>query len=143
VLVGGGPEEQHLRSLAPPGVRFAPAGDRTRVVRWLLAADVLAFPSRWETLSLAVLEALELGRAVVVSDCSGMREALADGPGTMVPGEDPHALAVAVARFAGDRDLAAATGAAAAEHYRQTHARARATLFAEYQALLVELSARR
>ena len=93
VLVGGGPDEQQLRALAAPGVRFAPAGDRANVVRWLLAADVLAFPSRWETLSLAVLEALELGRAVVVSDCSGMTEALAGGPGTMVPREDPHALA--------------------------------------------------
>ena len=144
VLVGGGPEEQHLRALAPAGVRFAPAGDRRNVVRWLLAADVLAFPSRWETLSLAVLEALELGRAVVVSDCSGMTEALAGGPGTMVPGEDPHALALAVARLAGDRELAAATGAAAAEHYRRTHAPARATRFTEYQALLEGLvSARR
>ena len=136
VLVGGGPEEQHLRALAPSGVRFAAAGDRRNVVRWLLAADVLAFPSRWETLSLAVLEALELGRAVVVSDCSGMTEALAGGPGTMVAGEDPHALAAAVARYAGDRQLAATTGAAAAEHYRRTHAPARATRFAEYQALL-------
>ena len=139
LLVGGGPDEEELRALAPEGVRFAPGGDRTNVVRWLLAADVLAFPSRWETLSLAVLEALELGRAVVVSDCSGMTEALAGGPGTMVAREDPQALARALVRFAGDRELAAATGAAAATHYRQTHAPARATRFAEYSALLTDL----
>ena len=57
---------------------------------------------------------------------------------------DPQELARAVTRLAGDRELAAATGAEAATHYRRTQAPARATRFAEYSALLADLvSARR
>jgi glycosyltransferase involved in cell wall biosynthesis len=139
VLVGSGPEEDHLRSLATPDVRFSPAGDRANVVRWILAADVLTFPSRWETLSLAVLEALELGRPVVVSDCQGMSEALAGGAGTMVRGEDPPALAEALIPFVADRDLAAATGVEAGRRYGEVHGPARAERFACYSEMLGSL----
>lgn len=141
VLVGFGPDEEYLRQIAPEGVRFSPASDRLSVVRWIMAADVLAFPSRWETLSLAVLESLELGRAVVVSDCQGMSEALAGGPGTMVPKDSPPDLAEALTPFLADRALAARTGTAAAEHYRTTHGRQRAERFDTYSALLEGLIA--
>ncbi|MDQ4026003.1 MAG: glycosyltransferase, partial [Actinomycetota bacterium] len=52
VLVGDGPEEARLRSSAGPGVRFA--GQREDVACWLAAADVVAFPSRWEGMSIAM-----------------------------------------------------------------------------------------
>lgn len=139
VLVGSGPEEAHLRELAGADVRFSPARDREDVVRWILAADVLAFPSRWETMSLAVLEALELGRAVVVSDCGGMREALAGGPGTMVAKDSPQLLADALVPYLADRKLAEETGRAAAEHYRGAHSQQRTERFETYSALLQDV----
>lgn len=142
-LVGGGPDEERLRTLADPAVQFAPAGSRDNVVRWLLAADVLVFPSRWETLSLAVLEALELGRPVVVSDCQGMAEALTGGAGTMVPREDVGRLAEAVTAFATDRELARHTGQEAGRRYREVHGAARAARFTSYTEMLTGLIAAR
>jgi glycosyltransferase involved in cell wall biosynthesis len=143
VLVGSGPEERHLRELAASDVQFSAAGDRENVVRWILAADVLAFPSRWETMSLAVLEALELGRAVVVSDCQGMSEALAGGAGAMVPRENPQMLAQELIRFAADRELARLTGEEAARRYERVHGAAQAERFASYTELLRTLIAAR
>lgn len=142
-LVGGGPDEERLRAMADPSVQFVQAGSRDNVVRWILAADVLVFPSRWETMSLAVLEALELGRAVVVSDCQGMAEALAGGPGTVVPREYVTRLADAVTAYATDRELARRTGQDAGRHYREVHGAARAARFESYTEMLTGLIAAR
>lgn len=140
-LVGHGPDEAALRAAAPEGVELVPAGDRERVARWILSSDVMAFPSRWEGLSLTVLEALELGRPVVVSDCQGMAEALEGGAGRMVPREDPAALAEAIVPYLADRAYAAAEGLRAAERYQQVHAANRERRFLEYQELLASLIA--
>jgi glycosyltransferase involved in cell wall biosynthesis len=94
VLVGTGPEEAALRSRAGTA-RLV--GARDDVSSWLAAADVVVVPSRWEGLAYVVLEALASGRTVVASDVAGMREALGD-TGTVVPPEDPAALAEALAR---------------------------------------------
>jgi glycosyltransferase involved in cell wall biosynthesis len=55
------------------------------------AADVVIAPSRWEGMSLASLEALSCGSAMVVSDVSGS-EALGTAA-VIVPREDPGAMA--------------------------------------------------
>lgn len=63
-------------------------------------SDVFALSSRWEGLVNVVMEALGLGVPVVSTDCpSGPREILADGRfGTLVPMQDPEALADALDR---------------------------------------------
>jgi glycosyltransferase involved in cell wall biosynthesis len=87
-----------LEARAPASVRFA--GECDDVVPWLQAAHVVVQPSRYEGLSLSVLVALACGRAVVATDCVGMREAV-DGVGGVVPVDDGDALATAlVARLA-------------------------------------------
>jgi len=58
------------------------------------AADVVIAPSRWEGMSLASLEALSCGSAMVVSDVSGS-EALGTAA-VIVPREDPGAMARAI-----------------------------------------------
>jgi glycosyltransferase involved in cell wall biosynthesis len=83
---------------------------------WLIAADVVVLPSRWEGLSFAVLEALAIGRSVVVSDIPGLAEAVGPGTGERVPPADPAALADALAERLLDPALTAAEGAAAAAH---------------------------
>lgn len=64
----------------------------------LRAADVFCQPSRSEGLPLAVLEAMAWGLPVVACRVGGMAEAVAAGEtGTLVPPEDPAALADALA----------------------------------------------
>jgi glycosyltransferase involved in cell wall biosynthesis len=58
------------------------------------AADVVLTPSRWDGLSLALLEAMASGATIVASDVSGS-ESLGDA-GVIVPPDDPQALADAI-----------------------------------------------
>lgn len=137
VMLGSGPDDTALREAATPDVVFAtPGRDRESVAGGILCADVLAFPSRWETLSLAVLETFELGRPAVLSDCQGMKEAAEGGAGAVVPREDPHALADALIPYLRDRNWAAAEGIRAAEAYRAVHEARRQRNQQSYLALM-------
>jgi glycosyltransferase involved in cell wall biosynthesis len=89
-LVGDGPDIEALRARTSDGVEFTGARDEVSV--WFAAADVVALPSRWEGMSLAMLEAMACGRPLVVTDVAGAEVAV----GAVVPPEDPHALADAV-----------------------------------------------
>jgi glycosyltransferase involved in cell wall biosynthesis len=95
ILVGGGPDRSFLEANAPPRTLFL--GVRDDCGLWLGAADVVVQPSRWETLSLAVLEAMACGRPVVATDLDSMAQALGTSdPTPLVPIEDPAALSAAV-----------------------------------------------
>ena len=108
VLLGDGPDRERLQRGAPPGVVFA--GARHDIPDWLAAADVVAAPSRWEGMSLAVLEALARARSVVAADSAGAAEALGSGSEAIVPVEDVRALAEALAERLRDPGLAEAEG---------------------------------
>jgi glycosyltransferase involved in cell wall biosynthesis len=110
-IVGDGSLLPTLRCWAPPGVRFVPPVTDPRP--WYAAADVVVLPSRWEGLSLTLLEALASGCPVVVSDISGLAEAITTGVGARVPVGDCDALADAVVRRLGNRDLCTAEARAA------------------------------
>ena len=70
--------------------------------------DVFVLPSRWEGLSLALVEAMGAGRAVVATDVGGNPEVVRDGQtGLLVPPNDAGALADALGALARDRDLRA------------------------------------
>jgi glycosyltransferase involved in cell wall biosynthesis len=90
-LVGDGPEGARLRSGSPEDVLFV--GLRDDVPDWLAAADVVAAPSRWEGMSIALLEALARARPVVAADTPGAAEAIGDEAGAVVPIEDASRLA--------------------------------------------------
>jgi glycosyltransferase involved in cell wall biosynthesis len=119
VLAGGGPSEPELRAAAGAGVEFA--GPRDDVTDWLAAADVVVAPSRWEGMSLAVLEAMARGRSIVATDVPGAREALADEAGAVVAPEASAELADAVAARLLEPELAAAEGAAGRERVKRLH----------------------
>jgi glycosyltransferase involved in cell wall biosynthesis len=123
-IVGDGDLLPTLATCAPPGVRFVPSVTDPRP--WYAAADVVVLPSRWEGLSLTLLEALASGRCVVVSDIPGLAEAVTAGVGARVPVGDPPALAGALARRLREPSLCAAEGwaagrAARAFDVRHTH----------------------
>jgi glycosyltransferase involved in cell wall biosynthesis len=109
-LVGAGDEEEALRAGAADSVHFA--GQRTDVKDWLAAADVVVLPSRWEGMSIGLLEALASGRSVIATDVAGSPEAVGDEAGAIVPPEDPGALADKLAERLLDPALTAAEGKA-------------------------------
>ncbi len=110
-IIGDGDLLPTLRGSAPPGVRFVPPVTDPRP--WYAAADVVVVPSRWEGLSLTLLEALASGCSVVVADIPGLAEAVTASVGARVPVGDAGALADAVALRLGDRDLRAVEASAA------------------------------
>ena len=81
-LVGDGEDLERLRAHAASSIHFV--GHRGDVPEWLAAADLVAVPSRWEGMSLGMLEAMATGRSIVMTDVPGAREAL-DGAGAIVP----------------------------------------------------------
>src|SRR5262249_3721845 len=83
------------------GVLFA--GARDDVPELLASFDVFAFPSRFEGLCLAVIEAQAAGVPVVATPVGGIRETVVDGEtGVLVPVDDAAALAEAILRLLGD-----------------------------------------
>jgi glycosyltransferase involved in cell wall biosynthesis len=120
LLVAGreGAQTRQLRALIDRlGVQQAVQllGARRDVYDLLCAADVFAFPTRWEGMPGAILEAMALQAPIVASDVPPVREAVADGTtARLVPPDQPEALARAVIDTL-QQPVAAAARAAAAQ----------------------------
>jgi glycosyltransferase involved in cell wall biosynthesis len=95
VVAGDGELRDELASLASPlGDRFAFLGPRDDVPDVLASLDLFAFPSRFEGLCLAVIEAQAAGVPVVATPVGGIRETVLEGEtGWLVPPHDIEALA--------------------------------------------------
>ncbi len=118
LILGGGPEEAHLRRQAARlgvaahvEIRAIPAQDREAMADTLARADLVTLLSDYEAHPLAVMEALSLGRPALVADTSGLREIAQRGWARAVP---PHSTAarVAAAAIAQLRDPLVPTGVA-------------------------------
>jgi glycosyltransferase involved in cell wall biosynthesis len=105
VVVGEGPLLAELERLAAR-LPFEFTGERDDVPDLLSGFDVFAFPSRFEGLCLAVIEAQAAGLPVVATPVGGIRETVVDGEtGLLVPVGDAGALADAVCRLLEDPEL--------------------------------------
>jgi glycosyltransferase involved in cell wall biosynthesis len=113
--------EAHLsRSPAAVRERVRLLGHRRDVGDLLAASDVFVFPSRYEGLGGAVVEALALALPVVASDLPALREVVTpDREGLLVPPGDPAALAAAVAHLLASRQRRAEMGAAARRRFEE------------------------
>jgi glycosyltransferase involved in cell wall biosynthesis len=108
VVAGDGELREELERLAEgSSVRFL--GARDDVPGVLASLDVFAFPSLFEGLCLAVIEAQAAGVPVVATPVGGIRETVVDGEtGLLVPTGDPPALAAAIRHLLEDRPAAEA-----------------------------------
>ena len=121
-LAGTGPLRKSLEAEADrlgiaDRVRFL--GMRRDREHLYAAMDIFVLPSQWEGLSLALVEAMGAGRAVVATSVGGNPEVVTSGQtGLLVPPADPAALADALAGLAAQPDRRAALGEAAAADAR-------------------------
>jgi len=119
-VVGTGPDRERLIALSSQ----LGLSSRTRFLGWrddalsiVAAADAVVHPSFHEALPSAVIEALALGKPIVASDVSGVRDLLGDQQyGRVVPAGDASALQRAIVETLGD--LASARAAASAGSIR-------------------------
>lgn len=144
ILAGEGPLAARLRARAAAlGIaqRVLFLGFRSDIWALLAIADVVALPSLREGLSIALLEAMAAGRAVVASDIASNLEATDMGATALiVPRGDTESLAVALAELLADADRRARLGAAAQERWSQFYREER--MLAGYLDLYKELAGR-
>ncbi len=123
VLAGDGPDRAALEAQTDAlgireCVRFL--GHRSDVPELLAACDVFALPSLYEGSTLAGLEAMAAGRAIVSSDIPGTDELLSNEDNALlVPPGDSGALAQALNRLLNDAELRGDLGRRARERVQR------------------------
>ena len=113
-------EHQSRRLRIQSKVNFL--GFRRDIGDLLSAADIVALPSLWEGLSIALLEAMAAGKPIVTTSIGSNVEVVSDDVEAMiVPPKDPQCLADAVTRLALDRDKRERLGAAARKRFENNY----------------------
>lgn len=99
-IAGAGFQEKALRALIASlglGLRVHLIGLQTDLAAWLSAADAFITCSRWEGLSMSLLESAACSLPAVATDVPGLRDAVHAGTtGLLVRPQDPPALAAAM-----------------------------------------------
>ena len=94
-----------------PNVQLQDALEHDAALAASAAADVLVCSSRDETMPIAILEAMSLGKAIVTTNVGGVSEWLRDGMNALlVPTENSLALAAALRRCIDQPGLIASLG---------------------------------
>jgi len=119
LVVGDGPLRAQAESLATDAVRIL--GHRRDPEPLLAASDIFVMPSVREGQSIAVLEAMRAGLAMVVSDGAGNPDAIGDD-GVVVPVGDSVALAAALSRLAAEDGTRHLLGEAARRRFQSLFA---------------------
>lgn len=94
LLAGDGPDRAMLEARRSPNTTFL--GEREDMPDVFRVADVVVLPSRWEGMSLAMLEAMASGRPVVSSDVGGAGETVGQGAGAVVSIGDQQQLSAEI-----------------------------------------------
>jgi glycosyltransferase involved in cell wall biosynthesis len=120
-VLGDGPLLADLRSTAPPTVRFDGWQSHDDVVRRLLAARCLVFPSEWyEPFGMVLIEALSAGLPIATSNASAAAS-IAGAPDTLVfPSRDAAAMAVTLDLLVDDA-MVDSEGSASRRRYETTY----------------------
>jgi len=122
LFVGDGPEFESLRGeVLDRGFddSITLAGHREDIPEMLALMNLFVFPSHYEGLPGAVVEAMAAGMPIVATDVDGNGELLThEETGLLIPPHDPEALARAVTRLLSSPVEARAYGSAARETAR-------------------------
>jgi glycosyltransferase involved in cell wall biosynthesis len=104
VVVGDGPDDTLVRSLAPPNVSFAGRVPRDELRALYARADVFVMPSRSETWGMAMQEAAAVGLPLIATEAPGAAHDLIEEGvnGYRVPVDDVAALHEALVKAAAD-----------------------------------------
>lgn len=108
-MIGEGPDLESLKEQCKmlnldTYVTFV--GYQANVEEWLNAADIFAITSYQENHSIALLEAMRAGKAIVATNVGGNSESIRDGyEGYLVPAGDANALANALEKMIGNENL--------------------------------------
>lgn len=123
VLIGDGPERQHLRELAgslgvATNVDLKGSSGNAETKLAMRSAWAVCVPSIWEEpFGLVAAEAQMNGVPVIASRSGGLAEIVTpESGGLLVPPGDPDSLAEAMLSFAADRSQMSARGASAHQH---------------------------
>ena len=120
VIVGAGPEELRLRTLAATlGIaeRVHFAGFQPQPLPWLAAMDVFVLASSKEGLPRVILEAMLLGKPVIAARVIGSRELVVENEtGYLYDHGDIAALATHLAKLVADPALRAKLGERGRQH---------------------------
>lgn len=110
VIVGDGELRREIEARASAlGLNgtWTMVGQRDDYLRYLRAFDVFAFPSLWEGLPYAPIEAMAVGTPVVATSVVGNTDLVShEETGLLVPAQDEKAMAQAIVRVLRDSDLA-------------------------------------
>ncbi len=121
MLVGDGPEEEHLRRRCaeegPRKRRLAGFQQKAQLPRYYAAADVFVFPTLGDTYGLVVDEAMACSLPVITHDAAGeIEDRVVNGEnGYIVPPGNSAALLARMAELAGNGGLRERMGQASAE----------------------------
>ena len=117
LLVGDGPERRSLEALAASlsvSGRLRMAAETRDVTPHLVAADVVAVPSRNEGMGRVIVEAMALSRPVVATAVGGIPDVVTDGEtGRLIAPDDVEALAASLVELGRDPALRRKLGEAA------------------------------
>ncbi len=113
-IVGDGPERESLKEQAarlqsPEKVHFT--GFQENPYPYMLHGDILVCPSHYEGFSTFVTEGLILGKPIVTTECSGMRELLGDSQYGLITANEDEAFYQGLRRMLTEPGLL--------EHYRE------------------------
>ncbi|MEZ0324359.1 MAG: glycosyltransferase family 4 protein [Fimbriimonas sp.] len=102
-IYGSGPMEEELKAHAPKNAVFH--GFVTDVAEHMAAMDAIVIPSQWEeAFPYAALEAMSLGKPLVVSNVGGLPEIVSDGVnGFLFEKSNPAELASKLEQLAVDK----------------------------------------
>lgn len=125
VIAGDGPQRTALESMVRErslGQTVSLVGFRSDIPDLLQAADAIVLPSRWEGLSISLLEAMASARPIVTTRIGSNVEVTMDGrDALLVDRDDAESLAGALSRIITEPTLASELAAGARAAYEQRY----------------------
>ncbi len=106
LILGEGPKRACFERLAGNDDRISFLGFRRNAVEYIRASDAFVFPSLYEGLGGAVIEAMAVGTPIIASDSEGIRDLISnDKNGLLVPAKDAKRLKEALEKIVAEPGL--------------------------------------